>query len=103
MPADAAGLTYDEWSKYRGSVKNFRDKLIVHTDPFARPESVPDMTPARSALLAGYGWIRTEIEETGVKHDGPENLDTWAENLSKEATAIVEAAVAASKDFDELH
>ncbi|MCR9261210.1 MAG: hypothetical protein NXH95_15920 [Pseudomonadaceae bacterium] len=97
----AAGITEQQWSEYWLQLRNFRDKVVAHIDPFSLPDAVPDMTIARAVLIAGYQWIREETIRSGVEHKGPKDIEQWAMDLHEEALDLLGAAVEATKGMSE--
>jgi len=98
---EKAGLSPLEWQSYRQQIKDLRDKVVAHLDPFDRPGEVPDLEPARAALLAGYQWIRQQIIDAGTPHKGPEDLEAWANELHQEELVLAKTAIDATKDCPE--
>ena len=99
----SAGITEQEWNEYWLEMRTFRDKVVAHLDPFDLPDSVPDMTIARAMLIGGYQWIREQTIAEGVEHDGPEDLEKWANDLYEEALDLVGTGIEATIGMPELN
>ncbi|MEQ9452757.1 MAG: hypothetical protein RJQ07_14335 [Pseudomonadales bacterium] len=98
---NAVGITEAEWKIYHDEIVAFRNDYVAHVNPEQRPESVPDMTKARTILIAGYQWLRLQSIASGEEHSGPDDIETLVGELYEEALDLIGAGIEATKDMPE--
>ena len=83
------------WRTYREGMKNYRDKLAAHHDPFrpSTPRQIPMFDLGVTATVFYYDWILKGLNGT---HTYPLDLEEYCRRISKQAVRAAELALTAT-------
>jgi len=94
------GMSEPEWTAYRESIKDYRDKDVAHIE--VRPVShVPDMAIALQAVAYYYTYLLTELLHDSQYNAWPKDLKDYYQRSFAQTKPIVASAYTATSKIEE--
>ncbi len=93
------GLDYQGWYDYRRQMSQFRNAMLVHPDPYADFEQVPEAAPALASLKLSHRWLHPLAK--GLPGCSVELLqEDFVERLEASSQILVDTLIDAGSALD---
>jgi hypothetical protein len=94
------GMIEQEWTAYRESIKDYRDKDVAHIE--VRPVShVPDMAVALQAVVYYYTYVLKELSHYSKYNAWPKDLKDYYQRSLAQTKPIVVSAYTGTSNIEE--